>query len=144
MRISRKRTMLIVIVVTAVLLSSCSLYADAAANNPISISYQETPPKTVYQYLTYHLEVNWENTNQKKAYDGSFLFTVKLSRSSIQTTDLTLIYQGQTIQPTVSGDSIAFNLPAQTFAASARGSVSADVVFNRQGSFNWYVGVIKI
>jgi hypothetical protein len=136
-----KLTLLILITVIIIGASSADTYA--ASNNSLSVSFSGLPPNSIDQYQTYHLTIAWANSNEKKIYEGYFLFTVKSSSPAVKVSDVIFKYQGAAIQPSLSGNTLNYLLPKAAFAPSGHGNIAVDVYYNKPGFYSWTIGIIK-
>lgn len=132
------------LVVFLLLALVCILTVSAKpSDNQITISFSNVPPKSISQYQSYHMDIIWKNPDQKKSCEGCFLFTVKNGGSSIDNAAITFVYKGVTIQPKSQCNSLQYLLPREAFAPSKTGSISVEVLYNKIGTYNWQVGIIK-
>ena len=132
-----------VVIFAILLVSIVSVNVNAISNMPLTISFSDSPPESISQYQIYRVNVIWTNINPKESYGGCFLFIVKSGNSNIDSADITLTYNGFIIQPQVFGNSLKYFLPEETFAPSRSGATSVDVRYNKQGAYQWEIGIIK-
>jgi hypothetical protein len=140
--IPKSKITIFVIIVIATFLVITNV-VNAKPCDDLHISFAKAPPHSIIQFQNYQMSVNWENPEHKKAYDGHFVFLATSHNSKIDVKDIVLTYKGVTIQPHISGKNLEYSLPNETFLPSRSGRISVDVTFNKQGSYNWEIGIIK-
>ncbi len=130
-------------VLAAIFLCSVAIVIVNADNAPLLISLWSRFPDKVIQGQKYEISVTWTNTNQKKSYDGFLLLTATSNQLRIDSSEITLTYNGAKITPKITGKSLQFQLPKQTFAPSTSGYLLVEVQHNALGDYSWTIGIMK-
>jgi hypothetical protein len=140
-RLRRKIAGVISAVALFIILVNVSAYS--AQSNPIIISFASPFPINAMSQVQNIISVSWQNTNTKHSYVGHLLFIVNGKSFKIVGTDIQFTFGSLTITPQKSGNSLLYYLPQQTFPASTSGIISIEVTYNKPGTYNWQIGIVK-
>jgi hypothetical protein len=124
-----------------VFLSTIAGVSAISPKNELNISFSEKPPSDAFLYESYSMGIVWNNPSQRKSQTGCFLLIVKSDYPTIHSPDITFSYKGELLNPRVSGKSLEYRLPRQTFAPSASGSIMVEVRYNKQAVYHWEIGI---
>lgn len=139
---NQKLGLLLIILTSALFVFFANEFA-VADKTPIAISLKDDMPDKMIKGQTYEVSVDWAN-NDKKTYDGSFLFSAVGNQPITSSSDIKITLKGLEIKPNILGSSLQFQLPKQTFASTKSGTIHVEIQNNNLGTYSWTISVIKV
>jgi hypothetical protein len=140
----RINTLLITLVFVLIVTSAIAATYAKPSKQLIVVSFLAPfPPNAMSQIDKCTAKIFWVNSDLTTSHNGAFLFTANTKGTKLVSSDVMFTYNGATISGIQSGNSLLFFLPDQTFEAGKSGLVSADVVYEKAGEYNWQIGIIQ-
>jgi hypothetical protein len=133
----------LIIVLLAMSFVGALVYGKLGKNKSIHIDFTEKPLKEVYPDEAYLLAVSWNNKDKHGASEGAFVFMVEGKKFQVRAGDLTFVLEGSVIGPQVSGDTLAYVLPQQTFPAKELGIITVEITYHKLGEYLWEIGITE-
>lgn len=131
----------LLLVLLAMSLVGAVAYGRLGRSRPIQITFEEKPLRRIGQGEVYTLQVSWRNLDRRGSYDGSFVFNAKGKK--IKADHIIFTFEGSTITPQESKNTLRFLLPKQTFPAGESGIIGVEIVYNKAGIYLWKIGVAE-
>jgi ABC-type uncharacterized transport system YnjBCD substrate-binding protein len=136
-------TMGVLVLLLAVSLVGALVYGKLGRKKPLRIDFVQKPLKEVYPDEVHLLAVSWNNKDKHGASEGAFVFMVEGKKFQVRAGDLTFVFEGSVIGPQVSGDTLAYVLPQQTFPAEEMGIVTVETTYHNSGEYLWEIGITE-
>lgn len=130
------------LVLLAVSFAGIEVNGKLSLSKPIQIDFEQKPLKRIDQWNVYTLRMFWKNLDQQRSYEGSFVFISK--SNGIRADYVTFAFEGNTLTPAESKNTLTFTLPTATFPPAASGVVIVEIVYNMVGTYMWEIGVAQV
>lgn len=117
------------------------VYGKIGKKEPIHIDFVEKPLKEIYADEVYLFAVSWNNKDRQSASEGAFVFMVEGKKIPVRASDLTFIFEGTVMDPQVSGDTLTYVLPQQTFPPKEMGIITVEITYHNSGEYFWKIGI---
>jgi len=130
------------LVLLAVSLVGVDVYGKLNLSRPIQIDFEKKPLRKIGQGDLYTLKMSWKSLDRRSSYEGSFIFTAKAK--AVRADHMIFTFEGSTITPEESKNTLTFTLPTMTFPPGASGVIIVEIVYSKAGVYAWGIGVARL